>query len=143
MTTVNGIFSVLTGLETSNEEFIKLFEGVLKTSIRMAKHVEELSEEIGDYDRITQVHVEDVEFDFWIENKSTRIFYHRGVNPDASLCVFITKKLIVKILKQEIGASDVYMKGMVKLKGNLTQAIHFKNYMVTFSKYMNAFNNNS
>lgn len=138
----NSLYSVLTGLETSAEDFITLLDRIIKISAIMCKRVEELSEEIRANGRIAQVFVEDIDFNFWLKaTEEGDIQYEQGILDNADVIIWINRKIIIDILKGDISASDAYMRGSIKVKGNLTQAIQIRNFMLIFKKYLDTLQN--
>lgn len=138
----NSLYSVLTGLETSAEDFITLLDRIIKISAIMCKRVEELSEEIRVNGRIAQVFVEDIDFNFWLKaTEEGDIQYEQGILDNADVIIWINRKIIIDILKGDISASDAYMRGSIKVKGNLTQAIQIRNFMLIFKKYLDTLQN--
>ena len=127
--------SVVHDLENNNEEFISVLNHVIKFGVNFINNTEELREEILDYDDIYQIILTDINFNFWFRISNGTIRYKRGINRNASFRVIYTKDIFVKILKREIEGTDAYMKGKIKVDGNLTQGLRFMKLFRLFMKY--------
>ena len=127
--------SVIHDLEDDDEELIAILNRLIKFMVNYVNNSEELREEIRDYDDIFQIIVSDINFNFWIRVSNGTIFYKRGINRNASFKVIYTKKLFIKIIKREKEGTDAYMRGKIKVDGNLTQALKFIKFFRFFMKY--------
>ena len=131
--------SFITNLEElSKEQFIPLLERILKAALNIIEKTEELREEIMDYDDIYQIHIDDLFFDFWVKVSKGTVVYNRGINAGATLKINTSKEILIRILKQEVSGSDVYMKGVMKAKGTLKHALKFRNLVKLCFDYINA-----
>jgi len=143
MTETKSIIKVLTGVKTSDEDFVALLDKILKICVIMSKKIDEIREELGELEGIIQIIIEGLDYKFWFKKNNHVIRHEQGINEHANLKIWISKNLLIKLLKQEITTSDAYMKGIITLKGSLTLAMHFNKYLLAFAKYLNAFGNNS
>ena len=131
--------SILVSLEQiTKEQFIPLFEIILKAALNIIQNTEELREEIMDYEDIYQIHIDDLDFDFWVRISKGEAVYQSGINPESSLRINTSKEILIKILKQEVSGADVYMKGVMKAHGTLKHAIKFRNLVKLCFDYINA-----
>jgi hypothetical protein len=96
-----------------------------------------LREEIMDYDYIYQILVSDINFNFWLNVSKGSIKYKRGINPNATFRASYTKDIIIKVLKREIYGSEAYMKGIIKVDGDLTQGLRYIKVFRLLLKYIN------
>ena len=129
--------SVINDLESKNQEFITNLDKVIKMGINIVMNTEELLEEIKDYDFIYQIFITDINFNFWFKVSNGSIIYKKGVNRDASFRVKYTKDIIIKILKREIYGTVAYMKGIIKVDGDLTQGLRFIKLFRLIIAYIN------
>ncbi|MHA2009505.1 MAG: SCP2 sterol-binding domain-containing protein [Promethearchaeota archaeon] len=127
--------SVVLDLENNNEEFIEGLNQVIKFAVSYINNTEELSEEILDYDDTYQIIIKDINFNFWFRVSNGKILYKKGINREASLRINYTKDLFVKILKRETAGTDAYMKGKIKVNGDLTQGLRFTKIFQLFLKH--------
>jgi hypothetical protein len=127
--TVKSIDSVITKLIDDNDRVKTTLDNFIKVGINFIEHTDELLEEILDYDELYQFYITDINFNFWIKISKGKITYKNGISNDASIKIYMTKDLILKILKREIGGTEAYMKGLVKLSGNLTHGFKIKTFL--------------
>ncbi len=143
MLELEDIKCVIHHLETDDEEFVAALERILKLSVNMVKNTEELQEEIIDYDELYQVFITDIDFNFWLKVSNGLIIYEKGINRSATFKVKYTKDLIIKILKRETSGTDAFMRGLIKVDGNITQGLRYTKLFRLVFKYINiSFKNN-
>ena len=128
--------SVIHELENKEEEFIAILDKIIKMGVNFLQNTEELREEIMDYDYIYQILVSDINFKFWLKVSRGSIMYKRGINPNATFRVSYTKDIIIKILKREMYGSEAYMKGIIKVDGDLTQGLRYIKVFRLLLKYI-------
>jgi len=129
--------SVIHELENKEEEFIAILDKIIKLGVNFLQNTEELKEEIMDYDYIYQILVSDINFKFWLKVSRGSIMYKRGINSNATFRVSYTKDIIIKILKREMYGSEAYMKGIIKVDGDLTQGLRYIKVFRLLLKYIN------
>ncbi|MHA2393016.1 MAG: SCP2 sterol-binding domain-containing protein [Promethearchaeota archaeon] len=132
-----GFRLVVHDLENNDEAFITALDRVIKLAVSIIKNTEELREEIIDYNDIYQILITDINFNFWIKISNGLILYKKGTNREASFQVKYTKDIFLKIFKREILGTDAYMKGKIKVDGDLTQGLRFIKIFRIFIKYVN------
>lgn len=128
--------SVIHELENKEEEFIAILDKIIKMGVNFLQNTEELREEIMDYDYICQILIYDINFKFWLKVSRGSIMYKRGINPNATFRVNYTKDIIIKILKREMYGSEAYMKGIIKVDGDLTQGLRYIKVFRLLLKYI-------
>ncbi|MFX1410996.1 MAG: SCP2 sterol-binding domain-containing protein [Promethearchaeota archaeon] len=134
--------SVIHELEKNDEEFIAILDKIIKLGVNFFQNTEELIEEINDYDYTYQIFVTDINFNFWLKVSRGSIMYKRGIHPKATFKVSYTKEILIKILKREMYGSEAYMKGIIKVDGDLTQGLRYIKVFRLLLKYINNnFNN--
>jgi len=129
--------SVIHYLENHDEEFIATLDKIIKFAVNKFKITEELREEIIEYDDIYQIIITDIDFNFWLNISNGSIIYKKGINRSASFRIRYTKDILVKILKREMYGTDAYMKGIIKVDGDLSQGLRFIKLFRLFIKYLN------
>jgi putative sterol carrier protein len=132
-----GFRLIVHDLENNDEAFITALDRVIKLAVSIIKNTEELREEIIDYNDIYQILITDINFNFWIKISNGLILYKKGTNREASFQVKYTKDIFLKIFKREILGTDAYMKGKIKVDGDLTQGLRFIKIFRIFIKYVN------
>ncbi len=128
--------SVIHELENKEEEFIAILDKIIKMGVNFLQNTEELREEIMDYDYIYQILISDINFKFWLKVSRGSIMYKRGINPNATFRVSYTKDIMIKILKREMYGSEAYMKGIIKVDGDLTQGLRYIKVFRLLLKYI-------
>ncbi len=129
--------SVIHYLEYHDEEFIATLDKIIKFAVNKFKITEELREEIIEYDDIYQIIITDIDFNFWLNISHGSIIYKKGINRSASFRIRYTEDILVKILKREMYGTDAYMKGIIKVDGDLSQGLKFIKLFRLFIKYLN------
>ncbi|MFW9973498.1 MAG: SCP2 sterol-binding domain-containing protein [Candidatus Odinarchaeota archaeon] len=129
--------SVLKDLENHDGEFISLLDKIIKFAVNKFSITEDLREEIVGYNDIYQIIVKDIDFNFWLKVSNSSIIYKKGINRNASFRVKYTKDLLVKILKREMNGTDAYMRGIIKVDGDLSQGLRFIKLFRIFLEYLN------
>jgi len=132
-----GFISVIHDLENNTEEFITALDRIISFGVSIIKNTGELREEIIDYDDIYQILITDINFNFWFKVSNGTIMYKKGINRGASFRVRYRKDIFIKILKREMYGTDAYMKGKIKVDGDLTQGLRFIKLFRFFIKYIN------
>ena len=132
-----GFRLVVHDLEKNTEEFITALEKIIRLGVSTIKTTEELREEIIDYDDIYQISITDINYHFWFKVSNGTIMYKKGINRGASFRVRYGKDIFIKILKREMYGTDAYMKGKIKVDGDLTQGLRFIKLFRMLIKYIN------
>jgi putative sterol carrier protein len=117
--------SVVHELENSDEDFISALDRIISFAVNIVKNTEELREEIIDFDDIYQILLTDINFNFWIKVSNGSIIYRKGINRSATFRVRYTKDIFIKILKRDMEGTDAFMKGKIKVDGNLSEGLRF------------------
>jgi len=128
--------SILGELEKNGDKFKPIFDRMLKLAIGIVQSTEELREEIGDQAEIFQTYITDVDIQYWIHVEDGNIRYGQGVNENASVKVWMTKEMILQILKGDLMGTEAYMKGVLKAQGSLTQGLRYIKLYRLFFDYM-------
>ena len=128
--------SVVHDLENNDEEFITALDRIISFAVNLVKNTEELREEIIDYDDIYQVLLTDINFNFWLKVSNGSIMYKKGINRSATFKVRYTKDIFIKIFKREMAGTDAYMKGKIKVDGNLSDGLRFIKMFRLFIQYV-------
>lgn len=132
-----GFRSVILDLESNNEEFITALNRFIMLAVSIIKNTDDIREEIIDYDDIYQILITDINFNFWIRVSNGTIIYKKGINRKASFRVKYKKDIFIKILKREMSGTDAFMKGKIKVDGNLTQGLRFIKLFRLLLKFIN------
>ncbi|MFW9970708.1 MAG: SCP2 sterol-binding domain-containing protein [Candidatus Odinarchaeota archaeon] len=129
--------SALTELQNHDEELIMILDKFIKFVIDKFMNTEDLREEIKEYNDIYQIIITDLNFDFWLKISNNSILYRKGINRSASFTVKYKKDILIKILKREIYGTDAFMKGLIKVDGDLSQGLRYTKLFRIFFLYLN------
>jgi len=137
------ISNLFKNLEGDNKNFIKGLEMIIKAGVKIVNSTDELQEELIGFDDIYQTSVFDLGFNYWLQVSNGKLSYQKGINPEASFKMNYTKELIIKILKGEISGTDAFMKGKIKVEGEISQGLRYVKLFRIFTKYLEKKNGNS
>jgi len=140
--TTNSIDLIVDKLSNSDQEVIDILDRFIRIGISLIHTTEELREEILDFDELYQFYFSDINFNFWIKISQGKVTYKKGYNENNSLRIYFTRDLIVKIFKEEIGGTEAYMKGLLKIHGNLSHAFKIKKFLRLLIEYLKAISTN-
>jgi len=132
----NALKIMLDELGKDNKRFLGAIDKIVNAGTHVINSTEELKEELIGYDDIYQTHIIDLNFDYWFQVTNGTITYKRGINPDASFKMNFTKDLIIKILKNEISGTDAFMKGKIRVEGDISQGLRYVKLFRLFTKYL-------
>jgi len=128
--------SLISILEQEDDKFIPVLERIIKAGIKIVNNAEELREELSGYDDIYQTSILDVGYNYWLDVLEGKLIYKKGFNPEAKFKVSYTKELIINILKGKISGTDAFMKGQLRVEGDLSQGLHYVKIFRLFVKYL-------
>ncbi|MFX1377266.1 MAG: SCP2 sterol-binding domain-containing protein [Promethearchaeota archaeon] len=129
--------SVIHDLERNNEDFITALDRFIMLGVSIINNIDELREEIIDYNCIYQILITDINFDFWLKVSNGIITYKKGINTEATFRVKYKKDILIRILKREMHGTDAFMKGKILVDGDLTQGLRFIKLFRLLIKFIN------
>ena len=132
----NPINLLLDDLGKNTKRFESILDKIIKAIVSITNNTEELKEELIGFDDIYQTCIFDADLSYWLEVSEGKLHYEKGVNPQALFKMIFSKDLFIKILKDEIGGTDAFMKGKIKVEGSLSQGLRFIKLFRTFFKYL-------
>jgi len=132
----NPLNLILEELSKNGKKFEYILDKILKAGVSIMNNTEELKEELIGFDDIYQTCILDVKLSYWLEVSHGKLHYEKGVNPQALFKMVFSKDLFIKILKDEIGGADAFMKGKIKVEGSLSQGLRYIKLFRTFFKYL-------
>jgi hypothetical protein len=124
----------------SNDEFEAIIEKIIGAIGKVIAESQELRERFMGYNGIYQISIYDLDVHFWLEFNGTSLIYKRGMNPEFNIQFFITKQLLIDIMMLKRSGGDAYMKALIKIKGDLSYALKFRNALNTLIKYVRLIN---
>jgi len=96
----------------------------------------QLKEELVEYDGVYQISITDIDFNCWFKLHRGNITYQKGKNEDSTIKFYIKKDLLLEIIQLKKGASHLYMKGLIKVEGDLSDALKFRKFLDISMKYV-------
>lgn len=137
MSSFDKIFSLIKDmLSAENGEFKEYLHQYFKKTFKKTGEIDELRESFLDFDDIYQLCITDIDFHCWFSIKKGNIKYFKGKNDSFDIKFKMTRKILQKIILHQIQPSDAYMKGLVKVEGDLSYTIRFRNFMNEFVQYV-------
>ena len=142
MLSTKSIDGILDKLTNSDQEVVDILDRFIRFGITLIQTTEELREDILDFDELYQFHFSDISFNFWIKVSNGKVTYKKGYNENNSIRIYFTRDLLLKIFKEEIGGTEAYMKGLLKIDGNLSHAFKIKKFLRLLIDYLKEFSKN-
>ena len=142
MLSTKSIDGILDKLTNSDQEVVDILDRFIQFGITLIQTTEELREDILDFDELYQFHFSDISFNFWIKVSNGKVTYKKGYNENNSIRIYFTRDLLLKIFKEEIGGTEAYMKGLLKIDGNLSHAFKIKKFLRLLIDYLKEFSKN-
>ena len=134
----NTILVILNSLESPRTSFKATIDKFINEAIKIANDSEDFKDELELYhDIIYHIYIYDIDYNIWIKKKGTSLsfnnsFYVENSENSKILHFFLTRTSMRKILIRKVPVSDAFMKGLIKINGNLSDAIHAKNLWKLF-----------
>jgi len=129
----NTIVMILNSLESPKNSFKATIDKFIKVAIKIALQSEVFKDELELYkDIVYHIYIYDIDYNIWIKKKGTSLSFNNSCYEENSenleiLHCILTKNSMRKILVRKILVSDAFMKGLIKINGNLSDAIHARN----------------
>ncbi|MHA1508231.1 MAG: hypothetical protein ACTSO6_05945 [Promethearchaeota archaeon] len=134
----NTILMILNSLESPRTSFKATLDKYIKEAIKIANSSEEFKNELELYDDIIyHIYIYDIDYNVWIKKKRTSLsfnnsFYEENSENFEILHCILTRNIMRKILIRKMQASDAFMRGLIEINGNISNAIHAKHLWKTF-----------
>ncbi len=134
----NTILMILNSLESPKSSFKATIDKFIKVAIKIANESEDLIDELELYDDIIcHIYIYDIDYNIWIKKKGTSLSFNNSIYEENSenvdvLHFLLSKNLMKKILMRKVQVPDAFMRGLIKINGNLSSAIHARNLWKTF-----------
>jgi len=134
----NTILVILNSLESPRTSFKDTVDKFIKEAIKIASESKDFRDELEIYDDIIyHIYIYDIDYNIWIKKKGTSLsfnnsFYEENSGNIKILHCFLTRNSMRKILIRKVPVSDAFMRGLIKINGNLSDAIHAKNLWKLF-----------
>ncbi|TFG16245.1 MAG: SCP2 sterol-binding domain-containing protein [Promethearchaeota archaeon] len=139
----NTLNSIFKGLLDDNKKFITIIDRIINAGVNLINNTDELREELMGFDGIYQTHIEDADFNYWFQIAEDRLYYEKGEHPEAPFRCYFTKELFIKILMRELSGTEEFLKGKLKVDGDLSQGLKYVKFHRVFFKYLQLKNGNN
>ena len=134
----NTILVIMNSLESPRTSFKATIDKFIKEAIKIATESKDFRDELALYDDIIyHIYIHDIDYNIWIKKKGTYLSFNNSFYEDNSenleiLHCILTRNSMRKILIRKVPVSDAFMRGLIKIDGNLSDAIHAKNLWKLF-----------
>jgi len=139
----NTLNSIFKGLLDDNEKFITIIDRIINAGVNLINNTDELREELMGFDGIYQTNIEDADFNYWFQISENRLQYEKGEHPEAPFRCYFTKELFIKILMRELSGTEEFLKGKLRVDGDLSQGLKYVKFHRVFFKYLQLKNGNN
>ncbi len=135
--------SIFNGLLDDNEKFVSVIDRIINAGVKLINKTEELREGLVGFNGIYQTYIEDADFNYWFKVSDNKLEYEKGEHPDAPFSCYFTKELFIKILKRERSGTEEFLKGRLRVGGDLSQGLKYVKFHRMFFKYLQLKNGNN
>ena len=145
----NDILLMLNSLESSESTFKSTIDKFIRLGIKIANETEEFQEELQLYeDKIYHIYINDMDYNIWLKKIGGSFSYNNSIYEENSeelsvIHFFLTKTIVKKVITQKLQAEDAFMRGLIKIRGKLADAILARNLLSLFFTYMDYIAHNS
>ncbi len=145
----NDILLMLNSLESSESTFKSTIDKFIRLGIKIANETEEFQEELRLYeDKIYHIYINDMDYNIWLKKIGGYFSYNNSIYEENSEALsvihfFLTKTTMKKVITQKLQAEDAFMRGLIKIRGKLADAILARNLLSLFFTYMDYIAHNS
>jgi hypothetical protein len=129
---------VLNSLDSSPRTFKSTLDKFIKLGIKIANETEEFREELElCEDKMYHIYIKDLDYNIWFKKIDGTFTYNNSYYEENSeglsvIHFFLTKATMKSVITRKIQASDAFMRGLIKIKGNLSDAMTAKNLLSLF-----------
>ncbi len=78
---------------------------------------------IKDIQKVFQVKLSDVDFNFWVDISNGKIEYELKIHPDPDVVILMTKKVLTDFILDKIDPAISYMAGKINIIGSVSDAL--------------------
>jgi len=140
---------MLNSLESSESTFKSTIDKFIRLGIKIANETEEFQEVLRLYeDKIYHIYINDMDYNIWLKKIGGYFSYNNSIYEENSeelsvIHFFLTKTTVKKVITQKLQAEDAFMRGLIKIRGKLADAILARNLLSLFFTYMDYIAHNS
>lgn len=78
---------------------------------------------IKDIQKVFQVKLSDVDFNFWVEVSNSKTEYDFKIHPDPDVVILMTEKVLTDFILEKIDPAIAYMAGKINIIGSVSDAL--------------------
>jgi CRISPR/Cas system CSM-associated protein Csm2 small subunit len=133
---------VLNSLESSEHAFKSTIDKFIRIGIKIANETEEFQEELELYDdKMYHIYIKDIDYNIWLKKIGRSVTYSNSYYEENSeevsvIHFFFTKTIMKNVITRKIQAADAFMRGLIKIQGEVSDAIQAKNLLSLFFTFM-------
>jgi len=145
----NAILMMLNSLESSESTFKSTIDKFIRIGIKIADETKEFQEELQLYeDIIYHIYINDMDYNIWLKKIGGSFAYSNSIYEENSeglsvIHFFLTKTVVKKVITRKMQAADAFMRGLIKIRGKVADAIHARNLLNLFFTSMDYITHNS
>ena len=134
---------MLSSLESTEGKAKSTLDELIKLIVKVSHDSEDIQDELKLYgDIFFHIYIVDIDYNIWIKKVGATLTYHtpyyEKTPANAKVIHFLlSKKIIKRIFTQRLKPADAFMRGLVKIQGDISVAIITKNLLKVFFEYLN------
>lgn len=99
------------------------FEDYFKLNKEYSETDPDFIDFIKDIQKVFQVKLSDVDFNFWVDVSNGKIEYDFKIHPDPNVVILMTKKVLTDFILEKIDPAIAYMAGKINIIGSVSDAL--------------------
>jgi putative sterol carrier protein len=111
--------------------------------VEKISQIEEFQKDYSDYDDVYQIFITDMDFQCWFQISSGKLNYSEGLHDTYNIKFIMDRETLERILSLQIQPYDAFMKGFIKMDGEIMYSIRFRNFTTEFIQYVRYFLENA
>ena len=133
---------MLNSLDSSKSALKSTIDKFIRLGIKIVNETEEFQDEVALYDdKIFHIYIRDIDYNIWLKKIGGLVAYNNSYYEENSeeldvIHFFLTKTTMKNVITQKIQADDAFMRGLIKIRGHLSDAMCAKNLLSLFFRYM-------
>ena len=133
----------LTDLESTEGKAKSTLDELIKLIVKVSHESEDIQDELKLYgDMFFHIYIPDIDYNIWIKKVGATLTFHTSYyekTPDnvSVIHFLLSKKVIKRIFTQRLKPADAFMRGLIKVQGELSDAMITKNLLKVFFDYLN------
>ncbi|MBD3213776.1 MAG: hypothetical protein GF311_14295 [Candidatus Lokiarchaeota archaeon] len=144
MSKFNNINSILKNLLSSEStKFKRYLDKFFENMVEKIGQIEEFQKDYSDFDDVYQICITDLDFQCWFKISKGKLSYSEGIHENYNIKFIMDREILERVLSLKIQPYDAYMKGFIKMDGDIMYTIRFRNFSNEFIQYVGYFLENA